>query len=280
MTTAEDYPSSQIDLIGTTLNYVQTGQGPTLVFIHGLANNWEGWIPVIPYLENNFTCCFLDLPGFGDSDSLEKYSVEIAAKYVAKFIDESNLKPRAVIGASMGSIVTGELVKQNPKISQSAILIGPVIKHGNGQRAAKAMEYSMRAIKKFELSQRALKKVLETRLAAYTIAKTINMHKFNRFIIDSYNLIGKKKMRKEAFTQMAISSAEYDLNKVVEQIALPTLLLYGREDKVSSPNFARQHLAPNNQHLTIIDIPEAGHVVPMEKPRETARAIKEFLDTI
>lgn len=277
MTTAADFSHSQITVSQTTLNYVQVGNGPVLVFIHGLANNWEGWIPVIPYLENNFTCYFLDLPGFGDSDSLEKYSVEIAAGYVAKFIDELSLKPRAVIGASMGSIVTGELASKHPQIAQSAVLIGPVIKHGNGNRAARVLKYSMKAIKKFNTSERALKKLLETRLAAYTIAKTINMYKFNRFLVDTYNLIGKQKMRKEAFTQMAISSAEYDLNKVVEGIKLPTLLLYGREDRVSSPTFAREHLAPNNPNLTIVDIPEAGHVVPMEKPQETAAAIRKFL---
>lgn len=274
----DNFPQHKVKINGVRLNYAQVGTGPALVFVHGLANNWEGWIPLIPFLQDHFTLYFLDLPGFGDSDSLYTYSVMTAADYVDTFIGQVlGEKPLAVVGASMGTLVTGALIQKHPDVAEAAILIGPVIKNGRTDVASRVFKISMRAVKRFDLSERALKKVLETRLAAYTIAKTINMHQFNRFIVDTYNLVGKRKMRKEAFTQMAISSAESNLKEVVEKVTLPTLLLYGREDRVSSPQFARQHLAPNNQHLTVFDVPAAGHVVPMEKPRPTARAIRGFL---
>ena len=84
-------------------------------------------------------------------------------------------------------------------------------------------------------------------------------------------------MRKEAFTQMGISAAGYDLNKILERFKVKTLLVYGREDKISSPDYARACVLPKNPNLFCVDVPEAGHVVPMEKPSEVASAIKEFL---
>ncbi|HKZ34620.1 MAG TPA: alpha/beta fold hydrolase [Patescibacteria group bacterium] len=271
------YPSNTTQVFDIPIHYVKVGKGPILVFIHGWANNWEGWGPVIPYLEDDFTLYLLDLPGFGDSGDLAEYSIEKAAAYVEQFIQTLPSKPVGVIGLSMGSLVVAELGRNNPKITDSVILSGPIIKDHNLQMISQTLKYSLWFIRHIELSEIALKKIIETRVAAYAMSKYMNMYRFNRFLVDTYGMIGKKKMRRQAFTQMGISSASYNLNTVLEKYDLPALLLYGKEDKISSPLFAKKTLLPQNAHLQCIEIEEAGHVAPLEQPQKVAVAIRQFI---
>ena len=271
------YASNTTRVFGIPINYVKVGRGSILVFIHGWANNWEGWGPVIPYLEDDFTLYLLDLPGFGDSGDLAEYSIEKAAAYVEQFVQTLPSKPVGVIGLSMGSLVVAELGRKNPKITDSVILSGPIIKDHNLQMISQTLKYSLWFIRHVEFSEIALKKIIETRVAAYAMSKYMNMYRFNRFLVDTYGMIGKKKMRRKAFTQMGISSASYNLNTVLEKYDLPVLLLYGKEDKISSPLFAKKTLLPQNTHLQCIEIEEAGHVAPLEQPQKVAEAIRVFI---
>lgn len=42
-----------------------SGQGPDLVLLHGWSMNSQIWQPLLPLLENHFTCHCVDLPGHG-----------------------------------------------------------------------------------------------------------------------------------------------------------------------------------------------------------------------
>ena len=63
----------------------------------------------------------------------------------------------------------------------------------------------------------------------------------------------------------------------LQAMALPTLLLCGRQDSWASvaQHEAMQALAPESD-LSIIE--DAGHMVLMERPVETARSILQFLE--
>lgn len=272
------YSTFSKEINGVKINFARVGRGPILVFVHGWANNWEGWKPVIPDLKNKFSLYLLDLPGFGDSDSLPEYSVLVLSDWLYKFTRLLPQKPKALVALSLGTLIAAETLKNHPETAASMILIGPPLKSGRRGWVAKTLRYSFWFLKNIKIGERALKKIVETRLAAYAVSKYVNMYRFNRFLVDAYGLIGKKKMRKEAFTQMGISGAVYDLKSVLEKTPVRTLLLYGREDKISSPKDAQKELLPKNTNLACVDIPEAGHVVAWEKPREVAAEIKKFLN--
>ena len=65
------------------MNVAEIGQGKPLVFIHGWSNNWVGWTLLAEKLAPRYKLYLMDLPGFGDSDPLPKYTVEKEADYVA-----------------------------------------------------------------------------------------------------------------------------------------------------------------------------------------------------
>jgi len=58
------------EIEGKRINYVDTvsGDGPPIVFIHGLSGTWQNWLENLPYFAQNHRWIAMDLPGFGYSD--------------------------------------------------------------------------------------------------------------------------------------------------------------------------------------------------------------------
>ena len=48
-------------------HYVEAGEGPTLVLMHGIPQSWHIWAPVLPELARHFRCIAIDLKGYGQS---------------------------------------------------------------------------------------------------------------------------------------------------------------------------------------------------------------------
>ena len=76
------------------LNVAIAGQGEPLIFIHGWSNSWIGWTLLARQLSSYYTLYMVDLPGFGDSDSLPRYSLEIINENITRLNISSYNNPR------------------------------------------------------------------------------------------------------------------------------------------------------------------------------------------
>ncbi len=271
------FTTKKIRVNNININYAHIGKGQPLILIHGWANNWIGMVPLALELKKSFSIYLIDLPGFGDSDPLKEYNIKNQAKYVYLFLKTLKIKPQAIIGLSMGSLITAQIGKDYPKITKKIILLSPVFKTKNHQLISKIVTKTFSIINKRDISKTLLKKAIELRIASYLTAKYINMYKFNKFLIDSYGMIGKKKMTKEAFIQMGLSSASFQLEKVLNNYSLPVLLIYGEKDKITTINQAKEILKDMKEKFQFASISFAGHIVSTEKPKQTTKRIKDFL---
>lgn len=48
-------------------SYLEVGEGPTIVFIHGFLADATTWCPLMERLQGCFHCVAIDLLGFGDT---------------------------------------------------------------------------------------------------------------------------------------------------------------------------------------------------------------------
>lgn len=278
--TKRDFQIKKMKIGSKVMNFAQTGQGEPLLLIHGWANNWEGWIPLAVVLRKRYKLYLIDLLGFGDSSPLKNYTIKAQAKYVSLFLKKIKIAPKAIVGLSMGSLVAAACGKNFPKATGAIILLGAPFKTENHFLAAKALEKGLAMVKGKKRAEMLVKKIVETRVTAYLLAKYINMHKFNKFLVDTYGMIGKKKMRKEAFVQMGLSAAKLNLEDVLDKCRMPVFLIYGAQDKVISLKEAKKLLKDKNGKFTFASIPSAGHVVNLEKPKKVARLIEDFLKKV
>lgn len=273
-----EYRSNFQTVNGVTIHYVEAGVGKPIVLIHGLTNNWEGNIPIAKILSKKYRVIIPDLPGYGDSGRLSHYNIEIMASYLSKLIGAIGIQPIAVVGLSMGGFIAAHFARVFPSQTDAAIVMGPVLK--DKHRGVDASKYFFRFVSSVPSGRRILKRIIDTRSIAYLFAKHVNMYRFNKELIDAYGMRGKKKMTKDAYVEMGISASEYDLDATLQTLRIPTLLLYGREDKISSPQYAAGHVIPTNVHLELSVIARAGHVVSLERAQEAASAIMQFLQSL
>ena len=58
----------EIEIQGYRIKYIDQGQGPTLLFVHGWPTNHLLWKHQITHFQSNFRVIALDWVGFGESD--------------------------------------------------------------------------------------------------------------------------------------------------------------------------------------------------------------------
>ena len=85
--------------------YDVTGDGPPVVFIHGLTSFRQSWDPVTDLLGNDLTCVRVDLRGHGESSAATDYSMLSLVSDVEAVVDELALADPAVVGHSLGVTV-------------------------------------------------------------------------------------------------------------------------------------------------------------------------------
>jgi pimeloyl-ACP methyl ester carboxylesterase len=67
-----------------------------------------------------------------------------------------------------------------------------------------------------------------------------------------------------------------DSAPLLEQISVPALVLGGSEDEVS-PAAGMRAMAQRIREATYVEVPEAGHLAPLERPELVNEALEDFL---
>src|SRR3954452_18662405 len=109
---------------GSAVNYVDIGEGPPLVFIHGLSGSWQNWLENIPHFAKSRRVIALDLPGFGHSPMpAEKISINFYAKVVDELLDQLGIEKTAVVGNSMGGFIGAEMaIELSTRVSELVLV--------------------------------------------------------------------------------------------------------------------------------------------------------------
>lgn len=100
------------------------GEGPALLFLHGLAASGVSWRAVASYLPG-YRCVAPDLLGFGDSEKPD-VSYDLATHCDALEAIVKEHRPRAIVGHSMGAVIGLELLRRFPEIP-AGVLVGPAV---------------------------------------------------------------------------------------------------------------------------------------------------------
>ncbi|MDP3859648.1 MAG: alpha/beta hydrolase [Stagnimonas sp.] len=100
---------------GARLRYVDQGQGPPLLLIHGLGASHADWDQQIAALSRIFRVIAPDLRGHGDSDAQGPYSVERFATDLFQLVEQLGLGAHALIGHSMGGAVAMQMAILRPE---------------------------------------------------------------------------------------------------------------------------------------------------------------------
>ena len=119
---------------GTAIAFARSGNGPSLVLVHGTTADHTRWKPLLPRLEAHFTVHAVDRRGRGDSGDAADYSIEREFDDIAAVIDAIG-EPVHLLGHSFGAVCSLEaslrtrnlrkLVLYEPPIRTNASIYPP-----------------------------------------------------------------------------------------------------------------------------------------------------------
>jgi pimeloyl-ACP methyl ester carboxylesterase len=99
---------------------------PTLMFVHGSANDHSVWALQSRYFAHHgFNVLAVDLPGHGRSEGESLASVEAMADWIPAVLEAAGVARAALIGHSLGALVVLECAARHPQRVAGIALLGP-----------------------------------------------------------------------------------------------------------------------------------------------------------
>jgi pimeloyl-ACP methyl ester carboxylesterase len=110
------------------LDYGGTGDGPTVVLVHGLGGSHLNWDLLAPKLTSRGRVLAVDLPGFGMSaphrrPATIRSNVDVLAGFVREMCDP----PVVLVGNSMGGLISILLAARLPDLVCGLVLLDPAL---------------------------------------------------------------------------------------------------------------------------------------------------------
>jgi pimeloyl-ACP methyl ester carboxylesterase len=113
-----------IELHGQPVTYLQSGEGPPLVLIHGITSRASSWEQVIPGLAERHTVIAPDLMGHGGSAKPRgDYSLGSHASGVRDLLIALGHSRVTVVGHSLGGGIAMQLAYQFPERVERLVLV-------------------------------------------------------------------------------------------------------------------------------------------------------------
>lgn len=258
----------------TPVMHFDHGDGPAIVFIHGLGCNLTHFEHVAPPIAAlGYRVCGLDLPGFGLSGKPHRhYSVRWLAGAVTALMDHLGLRHATLAGHSLGGLVAADVALHDAARVERLVLINSA---GLFQ-----MPLPFRWVARTMLRpglvamalERAARQLLEQRVFE---EKNDNVIRFIEQATTRPDPRYVKDLTRVLYS-MRHELTQYHLFDAVKRLTQPTLVIYGARDKLIPvdrvPQWARELPAGE---LEVIE--QCGHMPIIEKPEAVVARMKPFL---
>jgi pimeloyl-ACP methyl ester carboxylesterase len=260
---------------------VELGEGPPLVFVHGLSGSWPNWLEQLPVFARTRRVIAVDLPGFGHSPMpRQQISISGYARTLDALLGQLDVDAAAIVGNSMGGFVAAELAINFPQRVERLVLVSAAgistYNHPGGTRALPSLRRAERVVAAYA-----------GWVAAHsdTVARRRGLRNATLGMIAAHPsrlpaALAAEQLRgagKPGFIQALAANLDYDFRHRLGEIACPTLIVWGDRDRVITPRDADRFakLIPGSRKVVFED---TGHVAMLERPAQFNKLLAEFLD--
>jgi len=235
--------------------YLQKGGGkPSFLFLHGAGGTHRHWGKQIQGIQDG-TLVALDLPGHGRSKGEGCQTIEGYADLVVEFMAALYLESPTVVGHSMGGAIALDLALRYGDRLSDLVLVGT----GARLRVMPSLLQGLRG--EFESTVDLLCRY------AYGLSASEEMVRLGR---EEMLAAGPAVLLGDL-----TACDRFDVMGRLGEVRLPTLVICGEEDRLTPLKYS-QFLVQHIRGARLVTIPEAGHMVMLEKPQETTDAIAGF----
>jgi pimeloyl-ACP methyl ester carboxylesterase len=262
-----------------TLHYVEEGEGPLVVLLHGFPEFWYSWRKQIPALvAAGFRVIAPDLRGYNDSSKpagVASYHPLQIARDVAGLIAQSGDVPCAVVGHDWGGLAAWLLAMCHADVVSRLIVLNSPHPVPYGRELRSSSSQKLRAAYQLFFALPLLPRLIVRPLLAPMMRR---MARLTREELAEYRAAWRKPRAMQSMLNYyrALKRYRRELRCVIKRIDIPTLLLWGERDPVfiraTTENFTEW--VPD---LRVERLPDAGHFVQSDAPEKVNELMIAFL---
>jgi len=246
------------------VRYLEGGSGQPLVFLHG-AGGVTADDPFLAKLSENFHVHAPMLPGYGDSEECHELRdmLDITLHYW-DVVEALGLKDAILVGHSMGGMIAAEMAAIAPHDVTRLGLICPAGLWLDDHPIVdmfSTLPYEMPALLFHDAVAGA---------AMLTAGRNVEDPGFlQTYLVQNARQLGMA-------GRILFPIPDRGLSQRMYRIKAKTILVWGDSDRLIPPVYA-QEFKRRITGAQLVSIPEAGHMVAVEKTRETAAAIQRLV---
>ncbi|MBM7365621.1 alpha/beta fold hydrolase [Gordonia hydrophobica] len=265
------------------IRYHEAGEqhDDVLLLLHGSGpgvNGWRNYRGNLEFFARTHHTYIVEFPGFGVSDPVEGHPVLTAGASVIRFMDALSMPSAAMVGNSMGGVVGINLAIKHPERVEKLVTIGGV---GPNLFSSSPSE-GIRLLQEFTDAPDRDKLLRWLNSMVYdpsVVTDELIEERWAAANDPAAQQTAAMMYGSKAFAMMQQFMATSDTPPywaMMHKVTCPTLLTWGRDDRVSPPDMslAPMRLIPNAElHI----FPRCGHWVMIEAKDAFEATVGAFL---
>jgi 3-oxoadipate enol-lactonase len=259
-----------------TIGVLAQGKGVPVLFVHGFPLNHSMWRSQIEAFGGSFRVIAPDLRGFGESKmtaptatsklTMEACADDLHAVLPAVLVDQ----PVVFCGLSMGGYVAWQFFRKYRARVKALILCDTRAIADTPEAAAGRLKLAEQVL------TLVTQVAAEGMLPRLVSPKTAESHP--EIVSELRAMILGNSPLAIAATLRGMAERP-DCTPLLASIDVPTLLICGKEDQIS-PVAEMRGISQAIRGSQFVEVPNAGHMSPMENPDAVNQAINQFLQTV
>jgi pimeloyl-ACP methyl ester carboxylesterase len=275
--------ASKITFCDLSINYVEKGSGPPMIFLHNGGGFWNSWEHQLHYFSKTHTVFGIDWPGFGESEAPDGLiTLDLLTEVLTQFIEEKKLSDLTLVGNCIGGSAALNYCKTHANNVKNLIIFN--ICPGS-------LIYPIRILRKLlpALNNKPMLKSIVQALFVFSFTKTPVRHKFPRILFGrhydpesglSKKYIEKFKLASQTASRVNLVFSVHTFNieaYMTDEIAHKHLMVWGSHNTITNlknHGYYHYHYLKSDEFVIIQD---GGHLCMYEKPDEVNALIEAYV---
>lgn len=277
-------PRSQfMELRGLDVHVVEVGEGePVFLLLHGFGASTYSWREVIDPLAEGGKVIAYDRPAFGLTERVltwegeNPYSPESQVEMTLDLMDAFGVEKAVLIGNSAGGTVAMSFALQHPDRVAGLILVDAAIYAGGG---SPGWVRPLLHTPQMDHLGPLLARTIATRGEAFLETAYHNPSLVTEEVMAGYKRPLQVEDWDRALWELTKASRPLQLDRHVDRIAVPTLVITGDDDRIVPPEDSLR-LAEEIPGAHLVVIEDCGHLPQEECPGEFLEAVRGFVENL
>jgi pimeloyl-ACP methyl ester carboxylesterase len=251
------------------------GSGDPLLLINGLGYDLWMWHKMIPGLTEHFQVITFDNRGVGKTDKpAGPYTAQMLANDTAGLLEAIDIGRAFVLGHSMGGFVAQALVLSRPDLVGKLILSAT---NFGGPNHIPVTQEALAVLTDLEADpiERLRRGIEVSCTPGFAQAHPDTIEEWVAHRVEN-PILPEPYQAQLAIGVRLMSDEEDCFEHKLKNVQVPTLIMFGEDDKVVPPGNA-ELLAREIPNSTIRILPNAGHFYPFDATDAAVSAVVEFL---